>query len=485
MRRKQFFSLLLAMFLLFSLAACSGGPAAPTPEQPSEGTPSTPTSPTEPTTPSEPDKPDEPVTPVEPTLVLTAVSPYTTVGSMVYFTAIGTGEGFDDASLTYTITDGEGGQVIRTEEGCRLRALQEGSLTVTATSGELSASCTVTVFPTQNTISALDDMIYYLGRNETKDGAVRLNNTAAGFEITFYGRSVSAKLKNESGKSVFAVFVDDETDPEAHKIDLTKDQKNGQVLLASFEEPGIHTLRVQKITEEQISLASFSSLSIEKGGLLPHKPQYDLKIEVYGDSITAGYGNMRDESEADEQAKQNGLLTYAGIAAARLNAEYRTFCQSGIGLYTNPYNVTRWMKDTYANVSPASNTAWDMQSYTPDIVIINVGTNDIWATNGSTGNVPFSSDAYCENYIAFVKELYAIYGDETTFILCSGMMETGLASPISSVVTALQNAGLRNVYQAKLPLRSGYNGHPCQAAHLAAAEILLQTIENATGITVS
>lgn len=471
MRKRQIFSLLLVMMLLFSLAACSGGPAAPTPEQPSGGTPSTPTPPTEPTTPT------------EPTLTLTAASPYSTIGSMVYFTVAGTGDGFDRADVTYTITDGEGGQAIPTEEGCRLRAMKEGALTVTATSGGLSASCTVTVFPSQSTISALDDMIYYLGRNETKNETVHLNNTAAGFEITFYGQSISAKLQNDSGRSVFAVFVDDETDPEAHKIDLTTDQKNGQILLASFEEPGVHTLRVQKITEEQISHASFSSLSIVKGGLLPHNPQYDLKIEVYGDSITAGYGNMRAESEADDQSKQNGLLTYAGIAAARLNAEYRTFCQSGIGLYTNPYNVTRWMKDTYANVSPASNTPWDMRSYTPDIVIINVGTNDIWATNGSTGNAPFSDAAYIENYIAFVQELHAIYGEETTFILCSGMMETGLASPISSVVTALREAGIDHVYQAKLPLRSGYGGHPCQAAHRAAADVLLQAIENATGIT--
>ena len=300
-------------------------------------------------------------------------------------------------------------------------------------------------------------------------------DTAAGFEVKFYGKSVTLSMGNAGGESVFSVFLDGETDPEAYKINLTTDLQGGKIALASFDEPGIHTLRVQKVSEEQISRASFASLTIEKGGLLPYTPEYAFKMEVYGDSITAGYGNLRAESEQDEQKRQNGLLTYAGITATALNAEYRTFCQSGIGLYTNPYNVTRWLKDTYANVSPASDTKWDMTSYTPDLVVINMGSNDIGARNGSNGNVPFVTEDFIDQYVTLVKNLHAVYGDKTTFILCSGLMETVLAPSVKTVASQLRAAGIE-AYEVVLPTRQGYGGHPCLAAHEEAAAVLIAKI---------
>ncbi|MBQ8350591.1 MAG: hypothetical protein IJY20_00920 [Clostridia bacterium] len=478
MNVKKLLSLLLVLTMLFSFAAChlenpSDNTTGQTPnDNIGDGTGDQPSDKTE----------DTPPAPSAPTMTITPSSPYALVGSMMHFTV--SGDGFDREALTYTVTEGMTNSPITTETGCKARIISEGELTVTAISGELSASCTVTAFPQESTITPDNEWIYYLGRTEMSGEKMLINNTAAGFEIKFYGQSVSAKLRNEGGDSVFAVFVDDETDPTAHNIRLSTDLVNGKAMLAQFEEPGFHTLRVQKITEEQISRASLVEITIEKGGLLPYEPAYDLKIEVYGDSITAAYGNLRAESEPDDQKKQNGLLSYAAIAATRLRAEYRTFCQSGIGLYTNPYNATRWMKDTYANVSPSSNTPWDMQSYTPDVVIINVGTNDIWAQNGSTGNQPFNANDYIEHYVTFVTNLYKEYGEGTTFILCSGMMETGLASSIDRVANRLYEQGITEVYSVVLPLRSGYGGHPCLAAHKAAAEVLLAAICEARGLEI-
>lgn len=478
MNAKRVLSLFLMLTMLLSLAACT--PSAENPNKNPGGIPSE--------TPGETpnDKPDnkpddQPTEPAGPFIAITPDSNYTYAGTLATFTV--TGEGFDREALTYTVTEGMANAPIITETGCKTRILREGELTVTVSCGELSASCTVKAFPDYTTVTPDDDMIYYLGRTEMSGDKMLINNTASGFEIKFFGKSISVKMRNEGGESFFAVFVDGETDPEAHKIDLKNDQKNGRIVLAEFETAGVHTIRVQKTTEEQISRASLSEITIEKGGLLPHTPQYALKIEVYGDSITAGYGNMREVGETDDIKRQNGLLTYAGIAATRLNAEYRAFCWSGLGLYTNPYNSTRWLKDTYNNVSYNSNTKYDMTAFTPDIVIINIGTNDIWATNGSTGNQPFNANDYIEHYVDFVTNLYQIYGESTTFILCSGMLETGLANPIQQVVYRLHDAGITGVYNAVLP-RATYGGHPCLVTHQEAAEVLLKAIADATGYEV-
>ncbi|MBO5051841.1 MAG: hypothetical protein J6D31_06555 [Clostridia bacterium] len=481
---KKLLCLLLMAALLFTLVACDtgntpGGTEVPGGEVPGGETPGdeTPggndTPGGETPGPGEDTPPEKEPTPT-PTLTLTPSAEFITEGSILKFTV--SGEGYDAEDLSLTLSDTSLTAAPR-QEGLvfSARALKAGELTATVQSGELTASCTVSIFPLENVITPDDPLIYYLGRTETQNDRVLLNNTAAGFEVKFYGKSITLSMGNAGGESVFSVFLDGETDPEAYKINLTTDLQGGKITLASFDEPGIHTLRVQKVSEEQISRASFASLTIEKGGLLPYTPEYAFKMEAYGASTTAGYGNLRAEGEPDDQKRQNGLLTYAGLAATALNAEYRTFCQSGLGLYTNPYNGTRWMKDIYANVSPASDTKWDMTSYTPDLVVIYVGANDIWAQNGSIGNVPFTAEEYIGHYVTFVKNLHAVYGDKTTFILCSGLMETGLAPSIKAVASQLRAAGIE-AYEVVLPTRTGYGGHPCRAAHEEAAAVLTAKI---------
>jgi hypothetical protein len=209
------------------------------------------------------------------------------------------------------------------------------------------------------------------------------------------------------------------------------------------------------------------------GKMLEVETKYDVKIQIFGDSITAGYGNMRPDSEADalKPETQNGLVTYAALACTALNADYHVFARSGIGLYTNPYGNTSWLKDVYKNVSPASKTAWDMTQWVPDIVVINVGTNDVWAPNGSNGNVPFSGEGYQANYVAFVKNLAAVWGKDVKFVFCSGMMETSLNQHMSGIRDALSNEGI-SCYIVKLPYKMNSSGHPTEASHRLAATVL-------------
>lgn len=467
---KRLLSLALAAvcFLLF----CACAPASLPGDTTGTGTGQTPA-----TTTGAPKPPADP-TDTTPRLTMTADVSYCVVGTRLTFTL--TGEHCDPATAEIRVSE-EGMLSGETMEGntYRARAVRPGTLTVSAACEGASADCTVTVFAQENTYAANDARISYVGRYEEKGNATLLANTAAGISVRFYGRKLTAKLKNESGNAIFAVLADGKTDPEETKINLATDGKNGTYTLAEFDREGVHTVRLLKVTEESISRATLLSLTVERGGLLPAEDSYAFRLHVYGDSITCGYGNLRAEGDPDvlQPETQNGLLSYAGLTATELGAYYSAFAKSGIGLYTDPYNGTVFAGTAYDRVSPGSRTAWDLTKDAPDVVVINLGTNDIWhsAEKENDRNPVFSEADYRAAYLSFVRNLAAVYGKDVHFFLCSGMMETGLAKSVAAVADILSAEGI-SVTAVVLPLKTGYGGHPCLAAHRDAAEVLTEAI---------
>lgn len=337
-----------------------------------------------------------------------------------------------------------------------------------------------------NTYAATDSLIRILGRTETNSaGAILFNNTASGFEVTFYGTSLSVTMCNAAGKSdtaKFALFIDGKGDPAVDQIDLSIDGvasgNSREITLCSFDKPGLHTVRLQKITQESLATAIFSRITVT-GQLLPVEEDDDaLRLMIFGDSIICGHSNMREDGAADTQssALENGLLTYAMRAATLLGADAHVFSRSGLGLYTDPYSATLHLKDIYGKVSPASKTDWDMRSWIPDAVIINIGTNDIWATNGSTGNPPYSQEAYVAAYVAMVREMASIWGNDTTFFLCTSMMVPGLAPAVEEAALTLKAEYGIKAQAVNLPAQQNVGGHPTNASHEAAAEVLYNAI---------
>ena len=242
---------------------------------------------------------------------------------------------------------------------------------------------------------------------------------------------------------------------------------------------------MQKVSEESISVLYLVSLAVEKGGLVEQAPVDRIKIEVYGDSITCGYGNMRPDAANDGllAITQNGLKTYAAIAAARLDADYRVFARSGIGLYTNANYIQKDIEDVFGRVSPMSDadSAWDMAADPPDVVIVNLGTNDAGAGASNAdriaeGNSLYSSDGFRDATVAFVKNLRAAYGrEDILFVLCSGMMTSALDAPTAEAADVLRSEDI-NAHALVLPARAGYGGHPMLDVHETAAEVLYEKL---------
>jgi lysophospholipase L1-like esterase len=308
---------------------------------------------------------------------------------------------------------------------------------------------------------------------ERKDG-LTCDFTASGVE--FYGILQGDVILSLScsADTYFTVFIDGVRQEERFYATSSTEQ----LCIASFAEAGEHTVCVLKQTEAQWSLCVLRSVSVT-GFLYPAPAEREFLIEFIDDSITCGYGNMRPDVSADAllAETQNGMNTYAAIAATRLDADISVFARSGIGLYTTPHSLTYHMTDVYDRVSPMSNASqkWDMQVNAPDVVILNLGTNDSGA-NATNSPQPYNANDFKQACVTFVKTLQEAYGKEDIiFILCTGMMVKGVTTPTAEAATILQSEGI-NAYALDLPIRSHSSGHPLYSQHMACADILYEKI---------
>ncbi|WP_251206786.1 SGNH/GDSL hydrolase family protein [Acetatifactor aquisgranensis] len=166
--------------------------------------------------------------------------------------------------------------------------------------------------------------------------------------------------------------------------------KNGESLLEiPVEGDGEHELLLFK-RQDSCHEVTFLGLEIGDGENLlspPFKP--DRKMEVYGDSVSAG-----EVSEAVEYVGQpdpvhngqysNSWYSYAWMTARKLDAQIHDIAQGGIALpdgtgwFLEPDALgmeSVWDKVHY-NPEFGAASRWDFGEYTPQVVVVAIGQND-------------------------------------------------------------------------------------------------------------
>lgn len=123
--------------------------------------------------------------------------------------------------------------------------------------------------------------------------------------------------------------------------------------------------------------------------LLEASPLPPRRIEVYGDSVSAGEVSEAVDYVAKTDPEHNGeysnsWYSYAWIAARKLDAQLHDIAQGGVALldntgwYHEPDYIGMeqvWNKMRY-NPDYGTVKEWDFSKYTPDIVIVAIGQND-------------------------------------------------------------------------------------------------------------
>lgn len=218
------------------------------------------------------------------------------------------------------------------------------------------------------------DSILPLGRFDDTDPAsgLRWAWSGSGFAVSVSGTSLRARVAGS--RAWLNVRVDSGDD---RAIELVPERE--WVDLASGLPCGPHEIRVELRTEPLVGELVLSDLETD-GRILPPPPPRGLRIEFVGDSITCGYGNLApDGSHPFDPATEDFSRSWAGLSGRRLGADVHCVAWSGLGLVRN-FNIepepTLIERDRYAN--PVSKVDWDHGRWIPEVVVVNLGSNDFF-----------------------------------------------------------------------------------------------------------
>lgn len=234
--------------------------------------------------------------------------------------------------------------------------------------------------------------IRYLGRWELSDGGSRARMYfESGLELNFTGSSVSVRVSDINGGFIYSIDGDSFTEVR---------DASGTVLLKSGMSEGAHTLKIYGRFEN--SRPQFSGFLLESDASV--LPSSNAKtIEFIGDSISAGW--------IGGDGITGGLVySYTLQTAQKLGFSCNTVAYGGIALArasADPLKMSeRYFKtQQYKSGETADDwDEWDTSRYTPDYIVINLGSNDT-----------ASSDDFKREYVSFLTELRRHYKDTVIF----------------------------------------------------------------------
>ena len=239
-----------------------------------------------------------------------------------------------------------------------------------------------------------DPMIQYAGRiSFTHPERPTWNYPGVQIMAAFEGTSIKMMAKPKSG--YFMAQIDQ---AEPFKVAFSG-ERDSVVTLATALPEGRHLVRLMYAIEGFEFFPEFWGFVLDKGRQLVEAPPFpSRKIEFIGNSITCGYANedLRKEDHFD-YATENHYYSYASIAARNLEAQHWVVARSGIGAYRNygepktgspkscmpvqyEYTGYAWNPD-FRNGPTFLSEKWDFSRYQPDVICINLGTNDLSTNN--------------------------------------------------------------------------------------------------------
>lgn len=228
---------------------------------------------------------------------------------------------------------------------------------------------------------------------------------------------------------------------------------------------------------------------IETDSLLATTGLKRKKIEFIGNSITVGMAS--DTSlipcmHGTWYDQHNAYDAYGPRAARALDLDYMVSGVSGIGIYRNWNTDGPTMGSVYEQSYMDGNPAgpqWDFKQFTPDILTICLGTNDLSRGDGVTPRLPFDSIQFINAYVLFLEKINALYPD-ALIVLLNSPVTGGDNEILNACLQAVKEKAEKTINQIK-PVSvftfkifegTGCDGHPDVEQHRMMAEELIPVI---------
>ena len=343
--------------------------------------------------------------------------------------------------------------------------------------------------------TANENTVKLLGRTYYSDEKLYCALSGTGAEFTFNGTKCSITIEgdpNSSNPSLkndwarIAIYVNGK-----RVIDDMVDNTQKVYNVFECDTPQDVIVSVVKLSESPMSTIAISGITVIGTDIKP-TPDKNLLIEFIGDSITCGYG--LDDPDKDHNfvtATEDVTKAYAYKTAQALAADYSMVSFSGYGIISGytaddtkvaELTVPQYYTKLGYSCTPNGNFApadidWDFNKRQPDIIVINLGTND---------------DSYTQDYTERQEEYQAVYSEfiETVRknntdakILCTlGIMTDRLFDHLCLAVDAYtKKTGDTNIFTMKFDVQDpndGYSAdwHPSVITQDKAAKRLIAEI---------
>lgn len=346
-------------------------------------------------------------------------------------------------------------------------------------------------------MNILENSAYYRlgGRYIKNDDILYLSYSASYIELEFTGNRAAVEFVTEGfdDSGLFdawaAVFINDELTP-SMRIPV----KKGRSRVVVYESDVVGDIRIKIMRYSEAAFAELGIAAIDISGTPRIMQKSDKRlIELVGDSITCGYG-IEGENEKDifSTATENPWTNYAGQLARAFDADYQLVSWSGngvvshfIGEYTEEPRVENFfLQDLYPYADAELERRWGRQEYTPwdfsrqpQLIIINLGTNDSSFTRWKTER----NRLYMEAYTKLLR-LVRKNNPEAAILCILGVMEQQLDKTLEETVRYYNETENDKVHFLRLELQraeDGYavDGHPSLTAHTRLAATLAEYIK--------
>lgn len=214
----------------------------------------------------------------------------------------------------------------------------------------------------------------------------------------------------------------------------------------------------QPITDDPLHRLEVAEVT--GGELLPPPPR-TLCLEFIGDSLTSGEGLAGAREETDWVSPFfSASRSWARRTADLLRADFRTVSQSGWGVCSG------WDGDASHAIPPWYEETRPLRDWDPDVIVINLGTNDANAIRSGLG--PVGTDGFEEGAFQFLRQLRAEHPAARLVWAC-GMLDDLLRPQLERAVERFGDA-----WYLPLPAVTaetmGSRQHPGPLCHRAAAE---------------
>jgi lysophospholipase L1-like esterase len=337
----------------------------------------------------------------------------------------------------------------------------------------LLLATTLTRAATPSTISPSDPHIQIIGRVDRSDPAhIRIAYPGVTLRFRFTGDLAVVQLTSDQDDTYVATIVEGGK-PQIHR--LAKGLNEVGISAAELG-PGPYTVELVKRTEPWQGTLTFEGIRLGTGAALVDPPALpQRKLLFIGDSVTCGAGvDNWPACPAETNRHSNGYDAYGMVLGRRLDAQSELVCYGGRGVvrdylgHRNALNAPQFFGYSIPANDPARAAKWVDDGWTPDAVVISLGTND-WNLQKSD---PLTEDEFVSKYLGLVRDVRTHY-PHAWIVLTQGSIVTDpvLSQWVQETVKRMNDPRVAWFASRHFP-GSTCDAHPDKMQHLEIADDL-------------